>query len=297
MIYSTKLRNFALANLKFNNLLMAIITLTTDFGIKDHYLAAVKGSIYTEIPEITIVDISHQVTPFNYNEAGYIIKNAYHNFPKGTIHIIGVDAELSSTQQHIAMLFNGHYFICANNGILSILCSEIHPEKIIEITTHQTAHDNFPVKTVFTKVACHLARGGNLDVIGRPFNQLKEVSNVTPVINTDETSIIGHIQYIDNYGNVITNINKELITKIARGRSYKVNLRHFSFDTVYNSYGDCMQNTTTDHNSQDGKRIVLFNSSNFLEIALYKSSLKTGGASSLLGIKYRDTVSVTFYEK
>lgn len=297
MIYSTKLRNFALANLTINNLLMAIITLTTDFGIKDHYLAAVKGTIYTEIPEITIVDISHQVTPFNYNEAGYIIKNAYANFPKGTIHIIGVDAELSSTQQHIAMLFNGHYFICANNGILSILCSEIHPEKIIEITTHQTAHDNFPVKTVFTKVACHLARGGNLDVIGRPFNQLKEVSNVTPVINTDETSIIGHIQYIDNYGNVITNINKELITKIARGRSYKVNLRHFSFDTVYNSYGDCMQNTTTDHNSQDGKRIVLFNSSNFLEIALYKSSLKTGGASSLLGIKYRDTVSVTFYEK
>lgn len=276
---------------------MAIITLTTDFGIKDHYLAAVKGTIYTEIPEITIVDISHQVTPFNYNEAGYIIKNAYANFPKGTIHIIGVDAEFSSTQQHIAMLFNGHYFICANNGILSILCSEIHPEKIIEITTHQTAHDNFPVKTVFTKVACHLARGGNLDVIGRPFNQLKEVSNVTPVINTDETSIIGHIQYIDNYGNVITNINKELITKIARGRSYKVNLRHFSFDTVYNSYGDCMQNTTTDHNSHDGKRIVLFNSSNFLEIALYKSSLKTGGASSLLGIKYRDTVSVTFYEK
>ena len=276
---------------------MAIITLTTDFGIKDHYLAAVKGTIYTEIPEITIVDISHQVTPFNYNEAGYIIKNAYANFPKGTIHIIGVDAELSSTQQHIAMLFNDHYFICANNGILSILCSEIHPEKIFEITTHQTAHDNFPVKTVFTKVACHLARGGNLDVIGRPFNQLKEVSNVTPVINTDETSIIGHIQYIDNYGNVITNINKELITKIARGRSYQVNLRHFSFDTVYNSYGDCVQNTTANHNSQDGKRIALFNSSHFLEIALYKSSLKTGGASSLLGVKYRDTVSVTFYEK
>lgn len=274
---------------------MAIITLTTDFGIKDHYLAAVKGTIYTEIPDTTIVDISHQVTPFNYNEASYIIKNAYHNFPKGSIHIIGVDAELSQTRQHIAMLFNGHYFICANNGILSILCSEVHPEKIIEITTQQTAHDNFPVKTVFTKIACHLARGGNLDVIGRPFNQLKEVTHVTPVINTDETAIVGHIQYIDNYGNVITNINRELISRIAKGRAFKVNLRHFSFDTIYNSYGDCLQQTSTDHNSQDGKRIALFNSNNFLEIALYKSSLETGGASSLLGVKYRDTVSVTFY--
>lgn len=296
MIYSTKLRNFALANLTINNLLMAIITLTTDFGIKDHYLAAVKGTIYTEIPEITIVDISHQVTPFNYNEASYIIKNAYHNFPKGTIHIIGIDAELSATQQHIAMLFDGHYFICANNGILSILCSEVHPEKIIEITTHQDTFDNFPVKNVFTKIACHIARGGNLDIIGRPFNDLKEIAHVSPVINADETAIVGHIQYIDNYGNVITNINKELITKIARGRSYKVNLRHFSFDMVYNSYGDCMQKHTN-NNSHDGKKIALFNSSHFLEIALYKSSLKTGGASSLLGIKYRDTVSVTFYEK
>ena len=271
---------------------MAIITLTTDFGIKDHYLAAVKGTIYSEIPDITLVDISHQVTPFNYNEAAYIVKNAYHNFPKGTIHIIGIDAELSHKQQHIALLFNGHYFICANNGILSILCSTVHPEKIIEITTHQLAHDNFPVKSVFTKVACHLARGGNLDVIGRPFNHLKEITPVTPVINTDETSIIGHIQYIDNYGNVITNINKDLITRIAKGRTYQVNIRNFKFDKIYNSYGNCISNS--DSNSYDGKRIALFNSANFLEIALYKSSLETGGASTLLGINYRDTVAVSF---
>lgn len=292
MIYSTKLRNFALVNLTINNLLMAIITLTTDFGIKDHYVAAVKGTIYTEIPDITIVDISHQVTPFNYNEAGYIIKNSYNHFPKGTIHIIGVDTELSENNQHIAMLYDGHYFICANNGILSVLTATFHPEKIIEITANQQKYDNFPVKTVFAKIACHLARGGNLDVIGRPFKKLKEVSHINPVVNNDETSIIGHIQYIDNYGNVISNINKELITRIAKGRKFKVNLRNFSFNTIFNSYNDCV---TDDQNANDGKRIALFNSNNFLEIALYKSSLKTGGASSLLGVKYRDSISVTFY--
>lgn len=278
---------------------MAIITLTTDFGLKDHYVAAVKGVIYSEIPGITIVDVSHKVTPFNYNEASYIIKNAYQNFPKGTIHIIGVDSELNSETQHLAMLLDGHYFICANNGILSVLNTTKHPEKVIEITTHQDLHDNFPVKTVFAKVACHLARGGNLDVIGRPFSQLKEVTNIMPVVNPEETIIVGHIQYIDNYGNIITNLSKELITRIAKGRQFKVTVRNFIFDTIYNSYGEFVSyDTPKEKRMNEGKRIALYNSNTHLEIALYKSSLETsGGASTLLGISYRDSVSVTFFEK
>lgn len=275
---------------------MAIITLTTDFGLKDHYVAAVKGAIYLEIPEITIVDVSHKVTPFNYNEASYIIKNTYQNFPKGTIHIIGVDSEVSIENQHIAMLLDGHYFICANNGILSVLNTTKHPEKVIEITTHQLINDNFPVKNVFTKVACHLARGGNLDVIGRPFNGLKEVTNIMPVVNPNKTMIIGHIQYIDNYGNIISNITKELINNIAQGRKAKVTIRNFVFENINNSYGDFIDYTISkEKRIDDGKKIALYNSNNYLEIALYKSSLETsGGASTLLGINSRDSISIIF---
>ncbi|MDC3388755.1 SAM-dependent chlorinase/fluorinase [Flavobacteriaceae bacterium] len=277
---------------------MAIITLTTDFGLKDHYVAAVKGAIYSEIPEITIVDVSHKVTPFNYNEASYIIKNTYQNFPKGTIHIIGVDSEVSTENQHIAMLLDGHYFICANNGILSVLNTTKHPEKIIEITTHQQINDNFPVKNVFTKIACHLARGGNLDVIGRPFNGLKEVTNVMPVVNPNKSMIIGHVQYIDNYGNIISNITKELIISIAQGRKVNVTIRSFVFENINNSYGDFINyNIPKEKRNVDGKRIALYNSNNYLEIALYKSSLETsGGASTLLGINSRDTISITFID-
>jgi hypothetical protein len=277
---------------------MAIITLTTDFGLKDHYVAAVKGAIYSEIPEITIVDVSHKVTPFNYNEASYIIKNTYQNFPKGTIHIIGVDSEVSTENQHIAMLLDGHYFICANNGILSVLNTTKHPEKIIEITTHQQINDNFPVKNVFTKIACHLARGGNLDVIGRPFNGLKEVTNVMPVVNPNKSMIIGHVQYIDNYGNIISNITKELIISIAQGRKVNVSIRSFVFENINNSYGDFINySTPKEKRNVDGKRIALYNSNNYLEIALYKSSLETsGGASTLLGINSRDTISITFID-
>ena len=277
---------------------MAIITLTTDFGLKDHYVATIKGSIYTEHPAVTIVDISHQVSPFNYTEAAYIIKNAYKSFPEGSIHIIGVDSELHKENKHLAMLYDGHYFICADNGILSMLSSNKIPEKIVEINTFQETNDNFPVKNVFTKIACHIARGGTLEVIGKTIHQLKEVTKIAPVINHDESLIIGNVQYIDNYGNVVTNITKEFITQIAKGRSYKVMVRNYVFDNVFHSYSQFINfETAKDKRKDDGKRLALFNSNNYLEIAVYKSNLDTvGGASTLLGLSYRDSISIKFID-
>ena len=90
---------------------MAIITLTTDFGEKDHYAGAIKGTIYSESEDFKIVDISHSIKPFNILEAAYIIQNAYKSFPKGTIHIIGIDSELNQENKHIAVKLDDHYFI------------------------------------------------------------------------------------------------------------------------------------------------------------------------------------------
>ena len=102
---------------------MAIITLTTDFGEKDHFAGAIKGTIYTELNDVRIVDISHSVSPFNISEAAYIIQNAYSCFPKGTIHIIGIDSELNKGNKHIAVKLDDHFFVCANNGIMSMICA------------------------------------------------------------------------------------------------------------------------------------------------------------------------------
>ena len=101
---------------------MHIITLTTDFGIKDHFVSAVKGAIYTQLPEARVVDISHEISPFHITEAAYIIQNAYKSFPKGSIHIIGIDSELHPENKHIAVELDDHYFICANNGLISLIC-------------------------------------------------------------------------------------------------------------------------------------------------------------------------------
>ena len=161
---------------------MAIITLTTDFGEKDHFAGAIKGAIHSELSDINIVDISHSISPFDTSEAAYIILNAYSSFPKGTIHIIGIDSELSPENKHIAVSLDDHYFICANNGIMSMICAEIAPEKIVEINIHDKIETSFPVLDVFVKVACHIARGGTLEVIGKVINTIKPIKNLNPFL-------------------------------------------------------------------------------------------------------------------
>ena len=275
---------------------MAIITLTTDFGEKDHFAGAIKGAIYSELPEVRIVDVSHSVSPFNISEAAYIIQNAYSSFPKGTIHIVGIDSELSPENKHIAVKLDDHYFICANNGIMSMICSEIAPEKIVEINIHDKIETNFPVLDVFVKVACHIARGGTLEVIGKVINTIKPIKNLNPFVNDDKNQIIGSVIYIDNYGNVVTNIKRKFFEEVQKTRQYEISARNHKFRKIYNRYSDIVNFDIEESKRNDeGKGLVVFNSSGYLEIAVYKSNCSTvGSASTLMGLKTMDTVTVNF---
>jgi|TARA_R100000306_G_scaffold5149_1_gene7594 hypothetical protein len=275
---------------------MPIITLTTDFGEKDHFAGAVKGAIYSELPDVKIVDISHSISPFHITEAAYIIQNAYRSFPKDTIHLIGIDSELNPENKHIAVYLDGHYFICANNGIISLLASEIKPEKIVEINIHDRVETNFPVLDVFVKVACHIARGGTLDVIGKPITEIKEIRGLRPVVNSENNQIVGNVIYIDNYGNVVSNITKSLFDEVGKGRDFTIQARRATFGTIYTNYSDAINfELPADKREEDGKKLALWNSSQYLELAIYKSNPSTvGSASTLFGLEYWDTISVNF---
>jgi S-adenosylmethionine hydrolase len=275
---------------------MAIITLTTDFGEKDHFAGAIKGAIYSELSDVRIVDISHSVSPFNISEAAYIILNAYSSFPKGTIHIIGIDSELSPENKHIAVKLDDHYFICANNGIMSMICAEIAPEKIVEINIHDKIETSFPVLDVFVKVACHIARGGTLEIIGKVINSIKPIKNLIPFVNDEKNQIIGSVIYIDNYGNVVTNIKRKFFEEIQKTRAYEISARNHKFKIIHNKYSDIVDfEIEESKRNVDGKGLVVFNSSGYLEIAVYKSNSTTvGSASTLMGLKTMDTVTVNF---
>lgn len=275
---------------------MAIITLTTDFGEKDHFAGAVKGAIYNELPDVKIVDISHSVSPFSIPEAAYIIQNAYSSFPKGTIHIIGIDSEINEENKHIAIKLDDHYFLCANNGIMSMVSAEISPEKIVEINIHDKIETSFPVLDVFVKVACHIARGGTLEVIGKLIETIKPIKNIIPFVNDEKNQIIGNVIYIDNYGNVVTNIRRAFFESIQKGRNFEIYARSYKFKKIHQKYSDIVNfKIPIDKRNDEGRGLVVFNSSDYMEIAIYKSNCKTvGGASTLMGLNMRDTVTIQF---
>lgn len=272
-----------------------IITLTSDFGTKDYFVSAAKGRIYSDLPNAHVVDVSHKITPFGINEAAYIIKNAYKHFPKGTIHIIAVDAEWSVENKHYVFLLDEHYFICANNGLISLLSSVIQPKRVVEITLDKKDENSYFLEG-FISVACHIARGGNLNIIGKDTNDVKELKEVNPHINPEKNQIIGNVIYIDNFGNIITNIDKDLFKKIGQGRKFELNVRSYVFTKIFNQYNEVVDfEIPIEKRKNDGKKLALFNSDNYLEIAIYKSNLQSvGGASSLLGMNYRDTVTLRF---
>lgn len=275
---------------------MSIITLTTDFGNKDFFVASVKGAILSGVKNALIIDISHEIQPYNHSEAAYVLKNAYKTFPKGTIHIIGVESELTPENRHIAMLFEGHYFIGSDNGIFSMIKDDLKAEKIVEINIHENESPSFYVLDAFVKVASHLSRMGKLEVIGKTIKTIKQITNINPVVNNKENQILGSVIYIDNYGNVVTNINRRFFNEIGKSRDYKIFARTVKFENIYDSYTDAIDfSSPKEKREEDGKKIAIFNSANHLELGIYKSNPKTyGSAASLFGLDYRDPITVKF---
>jgi S-adenosylmethionine hydrolase len=275
---------------------MPIVTLTTDFGHKDHSVSVIKAALINQISDLTIIDISHQISPYNPSETAYILKNAFRAFPKGSIHIVGVESEWTPENIHIAIEFEGHFFIGADNGILSMILENLKPTKIVEINIHKSIVTSFPVLDVFVSVAAHIARNGALEVIGKPIVKIKELTNINPVVNSEGNQILGSVIYIDNYGNLVTNIKKTYFDEIRKTRNFTIFARTVKFKNIYKGYSEAIDfSLPKNKRDEDGKKLALFNSANHLELAVYKSNPQTvGGASSLFGLDYRDPVTIKF---
>ena len=274
---------------------MSIITLITDFGHKDYFVGALKGKILSEQKEAVIVDISHEIDLFNTLEASYCIEAAYSNFPKGTIHIIGVDSERVGDAQHIAMQWDDHYFICADNGILNTLIQKKIPQKIVAITIHDRLNTDVSDMDVFAAVACHISRGGLLNVIGKEIQSLKSVSVLTSTISDDLAEIKGQIVYIDSFGNCVTNISQKQFNDTIRSRKFEIIIKNKKITRLHKSYSDFPVSDTKQLKDLEGDFLALFNENGYLEIAIYKSNPKTvGSAATLLGLHFRDSISVKF---
>lgn len=273
---------------------MSIVTLTTDYGLKDHFVGALKGKVLSEFPEAIIIDISHNIDPFNVSEAAYIIGAAYTSFPKGTVHLIGVDIEINKeTPQHLAIQWNDQYFICADNGILSMLIQKIVPQKMVAINIHDRLPSEATELDVFIKVACHLAKGGLLNVIGKEVKAIKDITELQAIAYDNQ--IKGYVIYTDHLGNAVTNISKKLFMETGKTRPYEITFKNKTIKTILPKYSDIGITEQYPLKDYEGQRLAIFNEAGFLEIAIFRANPETvGSAASLLGLNYRDVVTIDF---
>lgn len=257
---------------------MAIITLTTDLGDKDIYLAALKGSIYKLLPTVNIVDITNSVAAFNIQQAAFILKNSFYYFPDDTVHLIGIDTVYSGQTKYLAIRYKNHYFVGADNGIFSLMFAD-EPDEAFEINIMQDLKFlHFPLADIFVKTACHLASGKDINLIGLPVSGIEKKMNLQPVL--EKNLIKGVVIYIDSFQNVITNITKDLFNKVQQGRQFVLSFkRNESINHLSWHYSEV----------PEGEKLCLFGISDHLEIAINK-----GNASGLLGLNLGDSVIIDF---
>jgi S-adenosylmethionine hydrolase len=276
---------------------MQIVTLTSDLGLKDHYVASLKGQLLSKTTNIQLIDISHQVQPFNISEASYYINNIINDFPDGTIHFLGVDSvPYISINSHktnsypIIMLLNKQYFVGSDNGIFSLL-KEFHTaELIVRLDFSSKNAFRHPFKNIYVPAILAILDGEKLTDLGEEIvvKDLNRALVTQAVIGED--IIKGSVIHIDNYGNVIVNITEQLFQKIGKGNPFTIYFRqkNYFIDRISENYNEVPM----------GEKLALFNENNWLEIALNKATKSTGGgASSLLGLKINEIVRIEFHPK
>jgi S-adenosylmethionine hydrolase len=257
---------------------MPVFTLTTDFGLRDHYVASLKGTILRQCPQAQIIDITHQVSSFNINEAAFTLHNAYAQFPANTLHLVSVESFEAVSSRYIALERNGHFFIGPDNGIFSLAFHET-PQQAAELIDGATAATSpFPIKDYLVGTACQLASSQDVFQFGEKVTNLARRTSLQPV--RQESMIRGTIIHIDAFENAITNIDRELFNTVAQGRNFVLTYR--GRDTIEKLNGNYCE-------ALEGEVLCMFNTSGYLEIAI-----KKGKASSLLGLSVNDTVQIDF---
>lgn len=256
---------------------MPIVTLTTDFGWQDYYLAMIKGAILSLNPNLMLVDLTHGIKNYDIVQTAFLFKNAWSSFPKGTIHLISVNDYAAPEQDFLATSLDGHYFIAPNNGLFSLIFDESKPTDYYSLPFDTT--DTFPLKTIYSKAVVDLANGVPIENIGEPTTEVLQRITLQPV--TSHSQIRGSFIYIDNYDNAVTNVNKELFDRIGGGRSFKLFFKRHDPITKLSKYY---------YDVPVGEPLCLFNSAGYIEVAI-----NMGKASSMLSLKIEDTLQIDFH--
>lgn len=256
---------------------MPIVTLTTDWGNGDYYLGRLKGRILSAAPNVVFADITHHVQPFNTLQAAFILRATYSCYPKGSIHLVGVNSEPSPSNPITLVWANEYFFIGPNDGMFSIVLDE-EPDAIIQLN-YDEKQNGFRALDMITNTVDCICNGKPLHGIGVETTLKKEHIGKAAY---NEDSISGYVSYIDSFGNAITNITKELFFRVGQGRRFEILVQsNFSKITEISSYYDAVRS---------GRMLAIFNSFDLLELAINQ-----GNISQLESLENKSSIRVKFY--
>ncbi|MEK6657093.1 MAG: SAM-dependent chlorinase/fluorinase [Nitrospirota bacterium] len=247
------------------------ITLTTDFGLKDHFVGTMKGVIINISPFVRIIDISHQITPQDIDEAGFVLECAYKYFPPYTINVVVVDPEVGSARKPLLVVSDRYYFIAPDNGVLSFLYNnEEEPVKVIEINAEhyflESPGFTFHGRDIFAPVAAWLSKGIDITNFGiETENYVKRAIPKPEVFGKD--LIRGRVAHIDKFGNIISNIKRshidELAAKTGKGK-FEIHIKDIKIGSLNQFYAQ----------GDRGKPNAVINSNGYVEIYCYMGNAK-----------------------
>lgn len=254
---------------------MALITFTSDFGDSDYYVPAVKAIMLSINQDLKIVDITHKVENYDVAHAAFILKSVYHEFPKGTVHLLAMNSASSASDGYIGVKLKDHIFLGPNNGVLSLL-SEFDPDLIVQFNDIPINQSSFPTKDILAPIAAKLSLGGELKEFGIPMTQMKKM--IPRNFKATKKQILGHVIRVDNYGNLLTNIPKEVFDTLNPGK-YNIEFGRESLIKLNTNYDQV----------ESGDCFAFFNSLGLLEIGI-----NYGHGSDLLGLKLDSPVFINF---
>lgn len=277
---------------------MGVLTLLTDFGYRDHYTAALKARLLQLAPTLPVLDITHGVEPYNIAHAVHVLRAVFRDFPAGTTHLITVsdygasDAGAVATPAWHAAEHQGHYFVAADNGLLPLLCDgvpahlvRLEPPTPLPVANQALAAGNLqpvslnPTRDILAPAAVRLAQGQPLSSLGPAVADLYLLTNRQ--LRLQDNRITGHVVHVDHYGNLITNISREAVEVVGRGRPAAV---HFGREIVRELRPHFAA-------APPGEIVCTFNPQGCLSVAINQ-----GHASELLGLYFDSQVDVRFAE-
>ncbi|EAZ80307.1 SAM hydrolase/SAM-dependent halogenase family protein [Algoriphagus machipongonensis] len=254
---------------------MALVTFLSDFGNQDYYVPAVKAKMLAINPQLNIIDISHSIESFDIAHAAFVLRSTFRDFPKGTVHLVAINTSGTFTQGYIGIKLEEHIFIGPNNGILSLLADH-EPGIMVQFADIHLKDTTFPAKDILAPIAAKVASGAAIHDFGGPLTNFRKLMSRQAKATREQ--IIGHVIRVDRYGNLITNIKKEVFEQLNPG-SFTIEFGRESLNKLDKGYeqvepGDCF---------------AFFNSLNLLEIGI-----NLGNGAELLGLKLDSVVYVSF---